>query len=207
MVQHAWLAFLMLLPSLAILRLMVGSWESCRNAWRVLRWLLVPIVLLHLIFTPGAYVFPQLGGPSYEAVYTAVRLSLRLGLIFMAGMILSRVLNVREWSDALLAMPWVGPRLFPYVRLMFPMRTSMERFVRSYQQHWRLRRRRFSADDLAALLSGLFTQVMEWSRRQGAILWLRWGDQEKGGFDAAMDIRSWLLALFGGMWCLAAVML
>jgi len=204
MVRQFLPALLLLLISLVVLRLATGSWDACRNAWRVLRWLLAPIVLLHFIFTPGTIIVPQLGGPSYEAVNAALWLSIRLSLMFVAAMVFSRMLQPREWAQALLAMPWAGQRLYPYVRLLFPMRASLERLVRSYYRHWRIRRRRFSAADLAALFSGLFTQVMEWSRRQGGMLWLRWGIQERGGFDAAMDGKSWLLALSGGLWCLLA---
>jgi hypothetical protein len=208
MAQPAWLAALLLAFSLVILRLVAGSWHPWHHAWRVLRWLLVPIVLMHLLFTPGTLIFPQLGGgPSHEAVEVALWLSLRLCLIFASAMTFSRMLSLQEWTHALLAIPWAGRRLYPYAMLVFPMRASLERLVRCYYQQWRIRRRRFSARDLAALLSGLFTQVMVWSKRQGAVLWLRWGVQERVGFNVAMDVRSWLLAFSGGMWCLASAML
>ncbi|MDX8411604.1 MAG: hypothetical protein R8K46_07040 [Mariprofundaceae bacterium] len=208
MAQSAWLAALLLAFSLLALRLVAGSWQPWRRAWRVLRWLLVPIVLMHLLFTPGTLIFPQLGGgPSYEAVAAALWLSLRLCLMFASAMTFSRLLSVQEWTHALLAIPWAGRRLYPYAMLIFPMRASLERLLRCYYQQWRIRRRCFSISDLAALLSGLFTQVMVWSKRQGSVLWLRWGVQERLGFNVAMNARSWLLAFSGGMWCLSAAML
>ena len=207
MVRDAWPALMLLLATIPVVRLMAGTWEPCRNAWRVLRWLLIPIVLLHLVFTPGTIIFPQIGGPSYEALHLVAWLSLRLSLIFMAAMVFSRMLSIDEWAELLLAMPYAGPRLYPYLRLMFPMRASMERIIRTYRQQWCMRRQGVSVNDLANLLGGVFVNVMAWSERQGMMLWLRWGEQEKRGFDTAMDGRSWLMAMLGNIWLLVAAML
>lgn len=208
--KEFWLALAQLCFALAALRLLAGSWLPVLDAWRVLRWVLVPIVLLHVISTPGTLIAPELlggKGPSYEGVRTAAWLCLRLSLIFATAMIVCRVLGRDEWVRLLLNVPWLGRRVLPYVRLITPMRVSLQRLLRGYLVTWRARCGRRSMTQLGGVCSGLFAQVMGWSRQQGAVLWMRWGVQQETSFDAGMDAAGWSLVSVGGLWLVAACLL
>jgi len=79
------------------------------RALRYLRWLLLPLVLLHLLFSPGMLLFPSLPwSPSVEGLRTALWQSLRLINWFLCGWLIALLLSHREWRGLLTRIPWVG---------------------------------------------------------------------------------------------------
>jgi len=122
----------LLLPLLALsvslLYWMSSSWQPVMRAARLLLWLVIPVLLLHLIFTPGALIWPGSFFPlSREGLHEGLWLGLRLCALFYAAMLLSRSLSREEWSYYCLALPYPGVAIFPYVRLSLPMREMVSR--------------------------------------------------------------------------------
>lgn len=191
------LALAQLFLTMLLLRLIDGSNEILHRGLRLVAWLIVPLVALHLLFTPGRLLIPALGGgPSIEGVRAAGWLSLRLALLFFAALLLLRSLRQREWLALAVQLPWLGRRLSLHVQLLPCMQRQLAELVRRYHQAWRLRGRPLWAPEL---LLGLLHQVLTLGRLSGAALWLRWC----GGIDPVCwgSMRHGLIgALLAGLW-------
>jgi len=122
----------LLLPLLAVsvslLYWICASWQPVMRAARLLLWLVIPVLLLHLFFTPGALLWPGGFIPlSREGLHEGLWLGLRLCALFYAAMLLSRSLSREEWTYYCLALPYPGSVILPYVRLSLPMREMVSR--------------------------------------------------------------------------------
>lgn len=199
LLHHIPAAIVELLLVWAMLRLLTGSYAIHLQAWRLLRWLIVPIFILHLLFTPGTLVFPGSGIPlSVEGVNEALWLSLRLALLFYAALLLSRALSVREWIGFISAIPVIGPRMRSYLYLFIPMYHAMSELTRRYRDMWLLRGRKRA---LGVLLAAMLQEVMGVGRQLAENLWLRW-DGDVRRFDMSVDGRAVACIGAGGL-CVA----
>lgn len=171
-IGDAGIALLQLILAMIMLGLLEASVQTLRRAWTLLSWLIIPIVILHLLFTPGRLLFPGLApGPSIEGVQAAAWLSLRLALLFFAAMVLLRSLSQREWLAVAARLPLLGRRLHMHLQLLGPMRQQLATLARSYGEAWRLRGQPLWAP---GLLMGLLQQVLDLGHLNGAGIWLRW---------------------------------
>ncbi|HKJ83002.1 MAG TPA: hypothetical protein VJ961_03155 [Mariprofundaceae bacterium] len=167
-------AIIELLLVWGLLRLITGSYRIHFQAWRLLRWLIIPVFILHLFFTPGTLMFPGSVIPlTVEGMEMAVWLSLRLALLFYAALLLSRALSVQEWIGFLSAIPFIGPRMRTYLYLFIPMYHVMRNLTGRYREMWLLRGRRRA---LGILLATMLEEVMRVGSRLADSLWLRWDD-------------------------------
>ncbi|MDQ6972652.1 MAG: CbiQ family ECF transporter T component [Mariprofundaceae bacterium] len=125
------LVYMMLLSTLLVLlHWLNASWQPVWRAARLLLWLLIPIFLLHMAFTPGRLIWP--GGiisVSYEGLQQGLLLAVRLCTLFYAGMLLSRALTRAEWVSACLNTPVLGPLLLPYIALSSPIRGLVDECI------------------------------------------------------------------------------
>ncbi len=103
---------------LALLLYRDGSKRILR-ALLLLRWLVIPIILLHALFTPGALIVSGLIWPiSVEGIQSGLWFSFHLVVIFFAAMFFSIVLTRKEWIEAILKLPMAGHRILPYAMLL-----------------------------------------------------------------------------------------
>lgn len=180
----------------AMLRLVTGSFTIHMQAWRLLRWLIIPICILHLLFTPGTLLFPGSGIPlSVEGGRLALWLSLRLALLFYAALLLSRALSVQEWIGFISAIPVIGPRMRSYLYLFTPMYHAMSELTRRYRDMWLLRGQKRS---LGMLLTAMMQEVMGIGSRLAESVWLRW-DGGVRRFDMGIDGLSVACIGIGGL--------
>jgi len=178
-----------------LLRLRTGSWLVIFQTYHLLRWILFPMVLLHLIFTPGEVLFHH--GPSYEGVYAAVWYALHLSVIFLSGLLLSRSLTLKEWLVLFGYMPWVGKKLHVLLQLMWPMYLDFKQRLMLFRMQWQLKRqwRYFPTALLAVMI-----HVLAHGRVHAQQVWLRWD----GAIDSPkiqLDVYEMQLILLSFLWC------
>jgi len=141
------------------------------QGWRLLRWLLLPMLLLHLLFTPGEWLLPNLAwSPSREGVAQALHLSLRLSLLFAAALLLPVLVRREEWLHLAAATPLFGRRLLLLLTLLQCMGQPVRFLIAHHFQHWRLRRR---WRDLGEVVAALLISVLRMGERVADQYWLR----------------------------------
>ena len=167
--QHEWVLVCLLLLLVCQVRLLSGAWLPIRRAFRLLLWLIIPVFLLHLFFTPGRLIWPGSGVPfSHEGLNQATWLALRLCTLFIAAMALSRSLNKQEWTYYILRLPFLGKRLIPFVQLASPMRQMVGDKIKQQckQKH--------SLKTLPNGLAVLFADVWQGAETQADRVWDDW---------------------------------
>lgn len=143
-------------------------------AMRLLRWLVLPILLLHMLLTPGTMITPGLPLPiSWEGMHRGVWLSLHLVEMFVAAMALSRLLSWREWLQWLASWPRVGGHLVTDARLFMLMQRDARHLIDRQRGKWR-QQQRFDLASLAKLLDETLQQMLMRSELQAARLWRHW---------------------------------
>jgi len=154
------------------IRLLDGCWKSLFHMLKLLRWFVIPILLLHLIFSHGELILPSTVMPfTWQGLQQGLWLSVHLSTIFIAAMLMFRALNRVEWNRLILSLPFVGRKLVVYLIMMEPVRSQMSNGLKLLKQQWLLRRdwRAFPVLVLASFsfaLSGFTVYAHS--------LWLRW---------------------------------
>jgi|UPI00039CBFCD hypothetical protein len=106
------------------------------SAWRLLRWLLLPILLLHPLFTPGELLIA--GWPfTREGLSQGVWLSLHVTGLYFAAMLSSRLLSLQALHMMAHYVPQ-GQRLSAmYLRLFPVVVPAVKSCVQQHSQRWR----------------------------------------------------------------------
>jgi len=142
-------------------------------AMRLLRWLVLPILLLHMLLTPGAVLWPELPLPiSREGAQRGVWLSLHLVEMFMAAMAMSRILSWYEWLQWLAKWPGIGSQLVRDARLFVLIQRDVRLLLEKQRRKWR--QNRFDLVLLAKLLAETLMQALGRSELQASRLWRHW---------------------------------
>jgi len=167
----------MLTGSALLVGWLSASWVPVLRAARLLLWLVVPVLLLHLIFTPGALLWPGSPVPfTREGLQQGGWLALRLCAMFYVAMLLSRSLSREEWTYYCLRLPFVGSRLLAYVKLSPAMRGLASRSLAEARMNlnagWR------SASDLPAELGELVSRVWQGALVEATNVWRQWEYEE-----------------------------
>jgi len=169
MTRLEWVVFGILLILVLQIRCFSESWLPLRRAFRLLLWLLIPIILLHLFFTPGRLIWPDSSLPfSHEGVNQAAWLALRLCALFVAAMAVSRSLHISEWIYYIGRMPLVGKRLLPFVQLASPMREMVSEHIQLQRQQ------KHSLRSLPNALATLFVNVWQGAEAEADSVWEHW---------------------------------
>jgi hypothetical protein len=176
---------LLLLSTTLLLLIVVGTPAS--TVWRALKilaFLVLPILVLHMWLTPGRVLlsFGRFGDISAEGLARGGWLSLHLVLMYFSAMLFSRLVSVPEWM--VLSARFGGGRLQPYLMLMMPLARQVRWRTQLLARQWR---QRGTWRELALALSAVLDQCMAVSRQQAEALWLRWP-------VVAGDARSFLAA-------------
>jgi len=167
--QREWVIACLLLILFGQIRLFSGSWLPLWRAFRLLLWLIIPIILLHLFFTPGRLIWPDSGVSfSHEGLHQAAWLALRLCALFAAAMGLSRSLDIPEWTYYIARVPLIGGRLLPFVQLASPMRQMVSENIQQQRQQTH------SMKTLPHALAALFADVWQGAEVQADNVWESW---------------------------------
>lgn len=186
----------LLTGSALLVRWLSASWLPVLRAARLLLWLVVPVLLLHLIFTPGALLWPGSPVPfTREGLQQGVWLALRLCAMFYVAMLLSRSLSREEWTYYCLRLPLVGPRLLTYVKLSPAMRSLASRSLGEAKVNlnagWR------SAPDIPAELGELVSRVWQGALVEATGVWQQWEHEEAPRMPRGSKVAGALLAVSG----------
>lgn len=166
---------LMLLAVAVVLVVAIdGGWRSILRSLAVLRWLVVPILLLHLLLTGGERLWPQTGLPlSKDGLVTGAVLSLNLMTFYIAAVLVSRLWRQNELLTYAPKLPYFGRRLLPYLLALPAVRRTVQGTLWRFKQQFELRRAwRQSGVLLTAILRHMFEISVICSR----CVWLRWHD-------------------------------
>ncbi|HXH64566.1 MAG TPA: hypothetical protein VNH42_03535 [Mariprofundaceae bacterium] len=197
-------ALILLAVVLALLLALGTPGATVLRAARVLAFLVLPILILHLWLTPGRLL---VGGISAEGLERGGWLSLHLILMYFSAMLFSRLITLQEWMA--LTSACGGRRLQPYLLLLMPLARQVRWRTRSLARQWH---QRGTWRELALALSAVVDQCMSVSRRQADSLWLRWPASVGAPhplFAMAASVQAWsatLLMLLMGAGILAASM-
>jgi len=148
-----------------------GSLAPLTAALRLLRWLVLPILLLHMFLTPGMMIVT--GVPvSWEGLEQGLWLSLHLVEMFFAAMAMSRLLLWREWLQWLASWPRVGGGLATDARLFLLMQRDARLLIEQRRRQWR--EQPFDLIVLGRLLAETLQQMLARSELQAVRLWRHW---------------------------------
>ncbi|MDQ6988123.1 MAG: hypothetical protein Q9M25_10005 [Mariprofundaceae bacterium] len=190
MVNKLWSGVVLLLLAVLLVRLFSASWMPLWRALRLLLWLLIPIILLHLMFTPGRLLWPDSMLPfSREGMDQGLWLAFRLCALFFAAMALSRSLNNEEWTYYSVRLPLIGKQVLPYIQLAAPMR----QMVGDCLKHRKIR----PLKHLPTMLVALFEAVWRGAEVQADKVWDQWGLMPQHVVPRSGVFSAVLLALCG----------
>ncbi len=165
----------LLLSSIAIILIyfVEQSWRRVVRILKLLRWCIVPILLLHILFSSGQYLFPGMPIPlTREGLMRGLQLSIHLSSIFFSASFLFLCLRQHEWFKFILALPFIHhEKSVSYMLTMMPMRNSVKAVVDGFQQQWHLRKH---WKDVPLLLVSIFRSTLAAASDQAEQLWLRW---------------------------------
>jgi hypothetical protein len=180
------------------------------RALKVLAFLVLPILVLHMWLTPGRLLVSlgRFGGISAEGLEHGGWLSLHLVLMYFSAMLFSRLVSLQEWMS--LTSMCGGRRLQPYLMLLMPLARQVRWRTQALARQWR---QRGTWRELPLTLSAVTAQCMSVSRQQADALWMRWpasAGAAHPGSPAAAPFRAWtatllVLLIAGGMLATAMV--
>jgi len=142
--------------------------------WRALhylRWLLLPVIMLHLLFTPGMLLIPSLPwSPTHEGANAALWQSLRLINWFLSGWLLAYLLSHQEWQQLFIRTPKVGRHWADLLMALPPMLQRCRASLMQIRWRWRLEQGRWR--DIPALAAAIVVMVLAQGDRQAEAHWL-----------------------------------
>jgi len=184
--------------SVLLLRCKYRTWQPLFRAARLLLWLLAPIFLLHLIFTPGQLIWPGSDMPfSREGLLEGVWLALRLSTLFYAAMLLSGSLSREEWALYCLRLPLVGPRLLPYVKLAIPIRALASRALAEAKRQLHVAGGLRDTPRVLYAFTSLIAEVWHGSAAEAETIWQCWDESTDPPPAHARIMPGMLLVLCG----------
>jgi len=149
-----------------------GSSINIRRAMSVMKWLVVPIILLHVLFGGGERIWPASGLPlSLDGLRAGIILSLMLATYYLMAMFISRLWRQREVLAMAVALPWAGRRLFPFLVSLIAIRSAVHSQLEQFRQQFSLRRQWSRA---GLLLTTVLLRMFQISASCSQAVWLRW---------------------------------
>jgi len=178
-------------------------WYSWVKSWRILRWLLIPIIIFHVLFTPGEIIWVGFALPvSYEGLTLGFYLSLKLCEMFVCALLLGRLLPMHVWLQAMTHIDVLQHYLTPYLRLMPVMLGRVPVLVRRTYRAWCLEPKKVKK--LANYITELIIVVEKDSRRRAKYTWDAWDKikttdlaVQKQLADSHLKDMGWLLMTYG----------
>lgn len=167
-----WLSVLYLILSLYLIYLLEGGWLTVIRLLSLLRWFVIPILLLHALLSPGQLIWPGVPMPvTWEGVQQGIWLSLHLSTIFAAALLFFRLLKRSEWIKGVLMLPFAGKRIIVFQMMTSAMKINITEQLSHLRQQWQLRSNWRMA---AIFMLASFRMALVAGREQARILWLRW---------------------------------
>lgn len=178
--ESLWLSLFFLLFSAILINLLDAGWHNIIRLLRLLRWFVVPIFLLHALLSPGQLVLPGTALPwTREGTFQGLWLGIHFSTVFVAAILLFKLLFRSEWLQGMLSIPLLGRHLHVYLLLVAAMKKNIGEQLGHMRQQWRLRPDWRSA---AVFVLASFRMALAAGREQAWMLWLRWPGQKQGAY-------------------------
>lgn len=187
-----------------VLNLLISGWVINHHnsgiwlpLWRVIRWLLLPIILLHGLMTPGA-VMLSLGEITVteEGLEQGMILALHLINLFLTGLMFAYLVSPREWMQLLKKHPGIYKRLLPYLLLLQSMLASHKLLLAKLSDSWKQQGKRVT--QLPSILVSMIHQSQKMADSGARSTWSNWEAEIKrlGEYSKTMDTgMKWLFLL------------
>ncbi|MDQ6990107.1 MAG: hypothetical protein Q9M11_00030 [Mariprofundaceae bacterium] len=150
----------------------------CWRTWQLVRWILIPTLLLHAIFTPGALIFPHFFIPiSQEGVALGGNLALHWLAMFTLAMLLGHLFPIDQWIRAVSHYPRLHRMLYPYLCLFPRMNLLVRALIRRHYRRWNQTpwlQAVQKISQLPPLFLSLLVQMQHYSERCAKHLWQHW---------------------------------
>jgi len=195
-----WLSMLLAVLAAVMIRLLDGNWRTSLRLLRLLRWFVIPILLLHILFTPGQLLWP--GGPiavSREGLMMGIRLSIHLASMYVMAMMMFRLISQAEWLHLLMRLPCFGERMMIQALMMISMKQHMGSLLLYLRHQFRLRN---DWKKTPLLLMAAFKQALADACTHAHMLWLRWPEQPSMliSVSSEISISTFHKRLFSALW-------
>ena len=202
-----WAQLGLIILSMLLIRQLDDNWRNIGRMFALLPWFIVPIFLLHAFLSPGELVLPAIPLPlTREGISQGLWLGLRFTAIFVAAMLLFRLLHRSEWLRGILSLPLFGRNAIAYLLMFTAMRRSIADQLGQMRRQWRLRPDWRRA---AQFLLAAFREASVSGRQQAWALWLRWPAKREGVYVATLaghdELRSLLLSIAWIIFALVAL--
>lgn len=199
-------AVLQLLLSVLLLRMTDGNFQRLLRAIRLLLWIVLPMVVVHMLFSPGRLVEFFWVQISIDGALFGGWLAFHFITIFMAALLFFRMLTTGEWLHLLVKSSLLRSRLLPYVVLVQPLRSKAGAIIGRCRRYWQQGDKGIRHLSLILLL--LVRKVLAAGPAQAKRLWSNW-ESEMENILAAPEERHavsvpgtvfWLLLTAGWLW-------
>jgi len=184
--------------SIYLIHLLEDGWLTVIRLIKLLRWFVIPILLLHALLSPGQLILPEWPlSVTWEGVHEGVWLSVRLSTIFAAALVLSRLLRRSEWMHGVMLLPFAGKQIIVYQMMMSAMKINITEQLHHLRQQWNLRP---DWRKVTVFLLSSFRMALSAGHEQARVLWLRWPAAGNGmHLELAADEQNmshrWMLSL------------
>ncbi len=168
-----YIAAIQLLISVSFLIVMTSGGRLLKESIRLLSWLVIPILLLHALFTPGELLVKGMAIPvSIEGVQLGGWFAFHLIVIFLSALVFSRLLSKDEWISFMLRMPGWGERLVPYALLLESGLKKNREIVRREYGSWYSCGKKLR--QLPIHITIALTDTLNENRKDASRLWHDW---------------------------------
>jgi len=155
---------------------------------KLLAWLVIPIVLVHSLYSPGAIILPQFAIPiSMEGAKTGAGLSLHLCLLFFAALLFSRQVEKGEWYLMAVRIPRFGNRIITYIILLDQCGDEIRAIIKDVMIEWKANSGNLSK--YAEILATMPSSILKKSDEIAESIWRDWDDLESG-FASLTMVRT-----------------
>jgi len=155
-----------------LLRLLHGNFAPLIRLFMLLRWFLLPILIIHGLFSPGELLIKNFPFPiTWEGVWQGVWIGVHFTALFLAAMLLANLLRQREWLALLAAVPLLNKHICEYMIMLAMMNRRISDLLGQTNRQWLLRKKWSYAP---AMLIGAMRQSIAAGRDQSHVAWLRW---------------------------------
>lgn len=173
----------------------------CWRGWQMLRWLLIPTLVLHAIFTPGALIFPHFFMPiSYEGLALGASLAWHWASVFTLAMVLGYLFPAQHWLNAMVRFPRLYKLLYPYLHLFSRMNLLIRALLRRHYRKWKKDAHKIT--QFPHYMLSLLQRMQYYSKRSALYLWIHWEQVAERSWTSDSDIKKQGLA-----WSIALVLL
>jgi hypothetical protein len=168
-----YIAAIQLLISVSLLIVMTSGGRLLKESIRLLCWLVIPILVLHALFTPGELLVKGAAIPvSIEGIRLGGWFAFHLVAIFLSALVFSRLLSKEEWISFMLRMPGWGERLVPYALLLQSGLKKSGEIVRREYASWYSCGKKLR--QLPIHITTALTDTLNENRKDASELWHDW---------------------------------